>query len=433
MGKSCDVAIIGGGPGGATAGYYLARAGLNAVIVERQDFPRYCVGESLLPHNMEIFRDMAFDEVLEREGFLRKYGAVFGEADGSRISRINFRDGLVPECEYAYQAPRDRFDTLLLEHAKGAGAEVVAGTVNDLVTENDRVVGVEISARDGSHDRLRAQIVIDASGRQTFIGRKLGLMEPDPVIDTMSVFGVFRGVAPPELAEGGDIVILGFASGWFWFIPFADGRTSVGLVVDRAWYEDSPESDMEAFFDRTVARKGNSCARGMLADAERIGDLHLLANFNRRARNFAGRGWVLVGDAAMFIDPVFSAGVLLATIEGKAAAETIAPLLARRQSVEPGHFDAYSHTVRAGYTILERYIYGWKDPAFRRFFLRPPESGRAVQTVTTILGGNVFDPELIGRGDMPLFVLAALYRLWLRFRAPFDSVMDWRHGASSAG
>jgi flavin-dependent dehydrogenase len=420
--ETWDALIIGGGPASATAAYYLARAGTRVAMIEREEFPRYAVGESLLPQNMEIFRDMGFDSTLEREGFMQKHGAVFANADGPTVGRISFADGLRPELSYAYQVPRDRFDNLLLKHARDAGAELMRTTVLDLIFEDGRAVGLQVKDGNGGSRSLRSRLVIDASGRAAFIGRKLGLMEYDTALDTASVFGLFSGVDAPAEAKPGDITILAYDVGWFWFIPFADGRTSVGTVVDRAVYEEHPERSAEAIFDGLVERAGGRVPR-LMTRARRIGDLHSLRRFNRRASRFAGPGWVLVGDAAMFVDPVFSAGVLVAMTEARMVAGIVAPLLKAGVPIGPEHFDEYGRTIESAYGILTPYIYNWRDPAFRRIFLRPPRRGRAFRTVVSVLAGGVFEPELIGNGAAPLFRMYKLYQLWLKatsfLRHPF--------------
>jgi len=410
-----DVAIIGGGPGGATAAYYLARQGLRVTIIERERFPRYAVGESLLPRNLEIFRDMGFEGVLEREGFMRKNGAVFTDSRSGDWARIDFSEGLTPEFEYAYQVPRDRFDLLLQQHALDAGARLVQGTVRELTVENERVVGVTVD--NGESREVRARFVIDASGRRAFIGSKLGMMQYDARLDTASVFGLFDGVEMPEVAVPGDIAILAYDAGWFWMIPFADGRVSLGTVVDRDVFDDLPDRAPEALFAALVERAGGRVQK-LMGGVERIGDLHVLRRYNRRAARFCGPGWALVGDAAMFVDPVFSAGVLVATTEGKMVAEIVGPLLSDGRNVEPEHFDDYTNKVLAGYAVIERYIYGWKDPVFRRFFLNPPARGRVRQAVIAILAGNLFDAELIGDADASLFRWVNMYRRWLRLTTP---------------
>jgi len=421
-----QVVIIGGGPGSATAAYYLARAGVRTAMIEKEEFPRYAVGESLLPRNMGIFEDMGLAEAFERE-FLRKDGAVFANADSETFARINFADGLPSEHTYAYQVPRDRFDVILQEHACEAGAELLRGTVRGLIEEDGRTVGVAMADRDGSMRRLGAELVVDASGRGAFIGRKLGLMVHDPKLDTAAVFGLFRGVEAPVEAKRGDVVILAFDVGWFWFIPFADGRTSVGAVVDREVYDAFPERSAEAIFAGLVRRAAGRVPE-LMVQAERIDDLHVLRRFNRKASRFAGPGWVLLGDAAMFVDPVFSAGVLAATTEGKLVAEIVAPLLKAGTRIDPEHFEQYTATIESGYELLFPYIVGWKDEIFRKFFTKPGRATRTVQTVITVLSGGTFSPDFPKDGAAGFWRVIKLYRFWRRLTTPFR----WLVARSSA-
>ncbi len=404
MSNAFTVGIIGGGPAGAAAGRYLASAGVAVELVEKEDFPRYCVGESLLPYNLEIFRDLGLEERIRAEGFMRKDGAVFGEATSEQLMRIRFADGLEEGHDHAYQVPRERFDTLLLEAAVEAGVRRRRGTVTTLVEADGEVRGFAGSAADGTPFRVDCDLVLDCSGRLGFIGRKKRLFAPGPELDTAAVFGLFAGVEMPADAAPGDIAILAYDRGWFWLIPFADGRISVGSVVDRELLEGYGGKDAEAALRRLAARAGGLVERAV-ANATPVRPCGILNRFNRRASSFAGPGWVLVGDAAMFVDPVFSAGVLVATAEARLAARAILAALAAGRRPESADFNAYAGVVDSAYEVFSRYIFGWRDPVFREVFCSSDPDPRIKRTVTTILAGGVLDRDHKARGDRA--VLAA--------------------------
>ena len=407
MDENWDVVVIGGGPGGATGAFYLAQAGLRTLILEKETFPRYAVGESLLPYILEIFREMDFIGTMERAGFMKKFGAIFGESKAESVTRIAFSDGLQPEYHYSYMVPRDEFDTLLLEHVKTRGVHHRHASVDSLIFDGERVVGVEVTETSGAKKRIGSKLVMDASGRAAFVGRKLRLMQPDPRLDTASVFALYDGITWPDYAEPGDPLVITFPLGWFWLIPFSDGRTSVGVVMDRTTYDDFPGGDVNAFFDEMVRQAGGR-VEALVAQGRRIEELHVLRKFAKHATRLAGPGWVLVGDAAMFIDPVFAAGVYVAAHEARCAAKAAIPHLLAGTALGAEHFEAYSADVKTGYEVFARFIYSWQDPRFRKFFFGSgaKRARPLVQTITTILAGGVFDRELIARGEALFFKFA---------------------------
>jgi len=411
---SYDAVIIGGGPAGATTAYYLNKAGLNPLVIEKTQFPRYCVGESLLPYNMDIFHEMGFDKVLEEQGFMKKEGAVFGASVSKEINRIEFSNGMEPEYSYAYHVPRDEFDHLLLEHVKEKGVEVLQGAVTEPVMEGEKVTGVKVRLPDQTERTIDARVVVDASGRNSLLARKFDLLVPDPHIETVSVFGLFRDISWLKEAKTGDIMILAFEHGWFWFIPFADGRVSVGVVVDFKFYQQYEKASPEDFFDKMIQSASGRVVSTM-KNASREGKLHLLQKFSRYAKEKSGPGWVSIGDAAMFVDPVYSAGVFVAMATGRLVATLTAEAIAKETELNAETYKLYEETLDSAYNTVLPFIYRFRSPFFQKLFFYPPKNGRFVPLVVTILSGCFFKPDLIKRDNSRFWKMVRLLELKDKF------------------
>ncbi len=407
---SYDAVIIGGGPAGATTAYYLVRAGLNPLVIEQTQFPRYCVGESLLPYNMEIFREMEFDKVLERKGFMKKEGAIFGSSVSKKINRIDFSDGMEQEYSSAYQVPRDEFDHLLLEHVKEKGVEVLQGVVTEPVMVDKKVTGVKVRFSDKSERTIEAKVVVDASGRSSLLARKFNLLVPDPHIETFSVFGLFNNISWLKEARSGDIIILAFEHGWFWFIPFADGRVSVGVVVDFKFYQHCSTGSPEDFFDMMISLASGRVAT-LLENATRDGQLHVLQKFSRYAKEKSGPGWVSIGDAAMFVDPVFSAGVFVAMATGRLVASITTEAISKNHELNAEVYKPYEDALVSAYNTVLPFIYHFRSPFFQKIFFYPPKEGRFVKLVVTILSGCFFKPELTDQDNKSFWKMVRLLEI----------------------
>ncbi len=375
-----DAIIIGGGPGGSTAGAMLARAGRRVLILEKQTFPRFQIGESLLPFGNAILQESGVWEKVKVAGFIEKLGAEFISSSGAYQQRFWFREGLFPQYPGTYQVERAKFDDLLLQHAADSGCEVRQNTPAKAVQLD--AAGATVTFAGGE---ARSQWLIDASGRDTFLGRALNV--PREQIDMpkrIAVYGHFEGVFryPGELA--GHIVLVRLNSGWFWLIPLAGAKTSVGMVTTLEHFKERG-GEPAAVFEQVVAASPVLAER--MRDARRVGDFRVTSDYTYGFEQLAFPRAFLVGDAGTFIDPIFSSGVFIALQSAAQAARLILsagdrPLTTREQR----RYTRELHRIRNVYLQMIRTYY---DNESFSVFLQPTKRLQLVQTVNALLAGYV--------------------------------------------
>ncbi|MES2856222.1 MAG: NAD(P)/FAD-dependent oxidoreductase [Bdellovibrionota bacterium] len=310
-----QVIIIGGGPGGSTAGSILARAGVDVLILERELYPRFHIGESLLPATMPIFKEIGFYPTLDNGNYIRKYGARFIDYQNDDEIRFGFQDGLNAEIPMAFEVERSHFDTDILAHAVKCGAKLhQPETVLDVQSD---ATGVRLKTDKGEYE---CDYLIDSTGRDALIGKKNGMRDFNKDLNNVAVFAHYRNVFRYPGIDAGDITIgLLPDRAWTWIIPFQDGITSVGVVASSKHF--NGERDLEAYFNRSVL--GSEKVRGFMKDAERVGEMRTIGNYSHTCKEFFGDRWILSGDAAVFLDPIFSSGVHMSCSSSKFAAEAV--------------------------------------------------------------------------------------------------------------
>jgi flavin-dependent dehydrogenase len=380
-----DAIVIGGGPAGATLGALLARRGLNVGLFEKERFPRFHIGESLLPCSMPLFRELGILQELERR-FLPKYAAEFVTADGSVQRRYSFAGGLVSGFESAFEVDRAEFDRILLDNALRAGASVREGFQVTSFDLEDSGVTVATRGPDGAESRASAELLIDASGQSSLLAGRLGMRRMDPTLRNFSVFSHFEGAERYSGNREGDISVVLAPEGWWWVIPLAGDRTSVGYVAPaRALSGRKPD---ETYFFERIAATPYLATR--LARARRTAPVRTLSDWSYSAKRLVGDRWLLVGDAGAFVDPVFSTGVYLGMIGAFRAAETIERAFLRGD-FRRRQFVAYERWVRRSVARYRDFVRGFYHPAFVEVLLHPSDWMGLRAAVTSLLAGHGVD------------------------------------------
>lgn len=417
-----DVVVVGGGPGGATTASFLARAGLRVAVCERERFPRFHVGESLLPAMLPVLDRLGLGETMAARGFQVKYGASFHDQETGAEHTFYFLEGK-PWPSYSYQVPRADFDTLLLDHARKEGADVFQPATVDTADFDADGVSVGVSAESGPRT-VRARMLVDASGRDGFMAGRLDSRQRVPNLGKVALFAHFRGARRARGRDEGNIRIYVFEDGWFWWIPLAGDLTSVGCVMHARTVRHWP-GDVESLYAEMVRR----CSRvaEAVAGAERTTAIHRVANFAYSNRRAVGDRFLCVGDGVAFIDPIFSGGVYIAAQSGELAAQAIVEAF-RAGRFEAARFRDYERRVRRGMAPFFRMIHRYYEPAFLDLFLHPRPYFGMVDAVLSVLAGGFFLHQP-WRARLSLEILFALARVtgWIRALRgrPYRSRLEW--------
>ena len=385
---ACDVAVVGGGPAGAAAGAMLAQGGLNVLILEKESFPRFCIGESLLPHGNDLLRELGVWPKLEEAGFLKKYGAEFCSGDRSRFQRFWFSKNMGPSHEYSYQVDRALFDKLLLDHARDTGC---------MVKQETRVLSLDNAGRERMSLRCRGaegefgvacRWVIDASGRNGFAGQRIGFRRRATQRGRRAaIYGHFAGVFRNSGKAEGHITIVRLPNGWFWMIPLAGDRTSVGLVLPADQARVSEGRTADTIFREAV--EASAEVRCRMEGASPLTTLNVTGDYSWKFSSFAGRRVVLTGDAAGFVDPIFSSGVMLALKSSMRASALILRADRSRRSLTRLERWAYTREVSGWMNRYARMIRSFYDRAGFEVFMHPDPVFQIPGSIGRLVGGDV--------------------------------------------
>ncbi len=324
--RDFDAIVIGGGPAGATASTLLARRGHRVLLLEREQFPREHVGESLLPASLPILEELGVREAVENAGFLKKYGATMVWGSSPEPWSWYFQE-TNRQYPHAYQVVRATFDQILLDNAAESGVDVrQRHRVTEVLRDGERVSGVAYVDGEGKPGEASATIVIDASGQQALVANALGLREWDDFFRNLAVYGYFTGVERLPEPDENNILVEAHSDGWCWTIPLHDGRASVGVVVDSKRAQERIEAgDLSSFLNGYIAAAPQT--RRLVGNATMEGLPLAVRDWSYSASSLIGDGYLLAGDAACFIDPLFSSGVHLAMNAGVLADAYVATLL----------------------------------------------------------------------------------------------------------
>lgn len=383
-----DVVVVGGGPAGATAATITAQHGHDVLLVDREVFPRFRIGESLMPATYWILERLGVLERMRESAFPKKYSVQFYSGDGRSAAPFYFSEFDGHESSQTWQVDRCAFDAMLLDNAVEHGVAVRQGVnVREVRFEGGRAVGVRIEDADGRSRSVDAKVVVDATGQNAMLSRKLGLRRVDPKLRHAAYYTRYRGARRGEGRDEGATLIYWTESErtWFWFIPLPSGVDSVGVVGPIEELRQSGETPKDVY-ERQLAQCPKLVER--LGGAERLQEIDVIRDFSYVSNRIAGDGWVLAGDAFGFLDPMYSTGVFLAMQSGEFAADAIDDAL-RAGDPSGDRLGAHGDRYLAGMEAMRRLVYAYYDPEFHfaKFLKRFPDCR---QPLVDLLVGNVY-------------------------------------------
>jgi len=390
---SPDVIVIGGGPSGSTCSTILRQHGLSVDLFERETFPRFHIGESLIPMTYHVLKRTGMLEKMKTSHFVKKYSVQFINQRGKLSEPFYFIDHKPHESSQTWQVRRSEFDHLNLKNAAEHGVRVHENArVIEVLFEGDRAVGVRVKVGDEPEKVVRAKVVVDASGQSTMLQDRLDLREWDPLLKKAAVWTYWKGAYRDTGRDEGatQVVQTEGKKGWFWYIPLQDDVVSVGVVADYEYlFQNRPSKELEAIYFEEVARAPGLQPR--LKDATRCDVFRAQKEYTYRAQKVAGDGWCLVGDAFGFLDPLYSSGVLLALTSGSMAADTIAEGIKKGDTSET-QLRKWEPAFTAGMERMRKLVVEFYDGlSFGRFVRKHPD---LKDCVTDVLIGDVFKDEV---------------------------------------
>jgi flavin-dependent dehydrogenase len=386
-----DVVIAGGGPAGSSTANFLCQRGRRVLVLERERFPRFHIGESMLPFSNDIWKELGVFDKMDAT-YIHKPGARFIHEESGTDFTYYFDSAIRPGRPYAFQVKRAEFDQMLLDHAASLGAEVRQETrVEDVQFDEDGVT-VSATGSDGCTYQVTAPLFVDATGRDALMAGRRQLKTPDGDLTTnVAVHCMYRNVDRQNGADEGNIVIGLFDGGWWWLIPFKDGETSVGMVLEKHFTKVNRGARPAEMMDQVVAELPH--LRRYLRDATRILEVGAQANWSYRSKLFYGDRLLLVGDAAAFVDPLFSTGVLFAIHGAKFAAEHIDAALTDGDFAAQ-RFASYQAQCVAGMDIFKSLVHEFYSQNLRPLLIGSANHATMCAVITSMLAGDVYRPSV---------------------------------------
>jgi flavin-dependent dehydrogenase len=390
MNTDFDVIVMGGGPAGSTVAGILAREGRKVVLFEKERFPRHHIGESLMTDTYFTFQRLGLLEKLKQSPFIRKYSVQFANPAGKESRPFYFFEANHHESAVTWQVTRAQFDLMLIEHAAEQGATVYQQTqIKRVLFDGDRAYGVEALMPDGELRQFQAQVVVDATGQTAMLSNKLGWRVRDPKLKKAVLYSYFKGAHREPDLNGGATLVLRTpkgSNGWFWYIPLENDITSVGVVADPEYLVQGRGQDLAKIFYEEID-KVESCRR-RVAGAVRTDKIYSILDYSYRSKNCAGDGFILIGDAYGFLDPIYSSGVLLALKMAELAADSIHDAF-KNNDFSGARLGQFQAKLDKGIESMRKLVYAFYNEgfSFAQFLQKYPEQRR---NIITLLMGDVF-------------------------------------------
>ena len=410
---STDVIVVGGGPAGATTATLVAQQGFNVTLFERERFPRYHIGESLIPETFWVLERLKMIDKLRNSHFVQKHSVQFITDRGTLSEPFYFADNKSHESSQTWQVLRSEFDQMMLKNAAEQGVNVQEGVrVLEVLFEGKRAVGVRVQDEEGNPREVFASVVVDAAGQSNLLMDRLGLREWDPELKKAAIWTYFKGAQRDSGRDEGATLVMQLLGkkGWFWYIPLQDDTISVGVVADFNYlFTDRGTKDIQEIFFQEVARCPGLIPK--IASAQRAAPVKAAKEYSYRSQQVAGDGWVMVGDAFGFLDPLYSSGVLLAFKSGALAADAIC-LGLQIGDTSGERLGAWGEEYIKGMERMRRLVCEFYDGlSFGKLVKRHPH---LKGTITDMLIGDIF------REDVDAIV------------APMDALRAERHAEMQA-
>jgi flavin-dependent dehydrogenase len=391
IGGTVDVVVIGGGPAGSTVSTLLAQHGHKVKLFERERFPRFHIGESLIPETYWVFQRLKMLDKMRASPFIKKYSVQFVNAQGKESAPFYFHDNKPHECSQTWQVIRSEFDILMLDNAREQGVEVhQPARVLEVLFEGERAVGVRVQAEDGSTHEVRAKVVVDASGQSTMLQNRFKLRLWDPVLNKGAIWTYWEGAYRDTGRDEGATVVIQTTNrkGWWWYIPQHDNTISVGVVAPFEYLFKGRGSHEQTYNEEVAACPA---VQKRVAGGKRATGFFATKDYSYRSKEVAGDGWVLIGDAFGFLDPLYSSGVLLALKSGELAADAIADGLAKGD-VSAAQLGRWGDLFNKGIDRMRRLVCEYYDGfSFGKFVKNFPHlRGK----ITDLLIGDLFTDKV---------------------------------------
>ena len=385
-----DVIVMGGGPAGSSVASMLAREGRQVILFEKEIFPRHHIGESLMTDTYWTFRRMGLLEKLRESPFVRKYSVQFANAGGKESRPFYFFEAVHHESAVTWQVTRAKFDELLINHAADSGATVHQGVlVKQVLFEGDRAVGVEVEMQDGSREQFFAKVIVDATGQMAMLSNKFRWRVRDPKLKKAVIYSYFKGAhREPDLNGGATLVLRTEhgSGGWFWYIPLEDGVTSVGIVANPDYLLHGRGQDLAKILQEEI-EKCEPC-RKRVGDAERVDKVYSILDYSYRSKHNSGNGFIIIGDAYGFLDPIYSSGVLLALKMAELATDAIHDAF-NNNDFSAARLGQYQAKLDRGIESMRKLVYAFYNDGFSfSGFLRKYPDERT--HIINLLIGDVF-------------------------------------------